>query len=204
MPAHTGQGAAPPPTGATCGGGTGALSGRAGARTLMRTSARRQADRARATAARACRDRREGTLRARQQRHRVDVSERVVLGADAQVQPAVAGRERPDRRPRADPRAGTDADRPQRQVRDAARAAADADDALPGDPAGVDDAAGAGRPDRGARRRGEIDAAVRAGRERRAAGVVERARHLAWDRSQPSLGQGGGGDRRRHQDRGQD
>ena len=89
-------------------------------------------------------------------------------------------------------------------MRDAARAAAHADDAPPGDPAGMHDAAGAGRPDRRARWRGEIDAAVRAGRERRAAGVVERARHLAWDRSQPSRGRGGGGDRQGHQDRGQD
>ncbi len=150
------------------------------------------------------RDRRQRAVGARQQRQRVDVAERIGLDADAEVQAVVARRERADRRAGADGRARADRDRPQRQVGHAAGAAADAHHALPGDPARVHDAAGARRADRRARRRGEVDAAVRARRERRAARVVERARHLAWDRSQPSLGQGGGGDRRERQDRGQD
>ena len=149
-------------------------------------------------------DRRERPLGPGQQGEWVLIAELVAFGADAQVQAAVTRRQRADRRAGVDHRAGANGDRPQRQVADTARAAAYAHHAEPRDAAGMHDRPAARGADRRAGRRGEIDAPVRARRERRVARVVEGARHLAWDRSQPSLGLGGGGDRQRRQNRDQD
>ena len=143
-----------------------------------------------------------GRAVARQQRDRVLVGERVALAADADVQPAVAGRDGADRRAGGDRRARPHGDRRERQVADPAPPAADAHHgAAAGDRAGVHHGPVARGPHAPAGRCGQVDPAMRARRERGGAGVGEGARHVAGDRPQPSLGLGGGGDRRRHQDR---
>jgi hypothetical protein len=139
----------------------------------------------------------------RQQRERVLVAEGVGVAADAEVESAVARGNGPDRRARRDRRVGADGQPRQREIAHAPTPAPHAHHATAaGDRPGVDHRAAACRADRRARAGGEVDAAVRSARERRCARVGEGARDLAWDRPQPSLSQGGGGDRQRHKDRG--
>ena len=138
-----------------------------------------------------------------QQRERVFVGEAVGLASNAEMQPSVASGDGTDRRTRADRRPRADGHVRQRQVADAAAAAANAHHApVTRDRPGMDHRSAARGPDRRPRTSGEVGAAVRTGRERRGGGVREGARDPAWDRPQPSLSQGGGGDRQRHQDRG--
>ena len=152
-------------------------------------------------------DRRRRARRAgrRQQRERVLVAEPVGLAPDADVQAAVAGGDDADRRAGPNRRSGADRHGRQREVAHAAAAALHAHDAaLTGDRPGVYHRPAARGADRGARTGGEVGAAVCAARERRVARVREGARHLAWNRPQPSLSQGGGGNRQRHKDRDQE